>query len=152
MSSLFIYTILIDSIYNINFGSLYMTDNYTPQESWNMATETLKRLSRCLDMISFYSQNGSLIRWFDASMDLRRNLAPFLTKEEFDEIDSKIKSMPQGWILSRYADATGGKVNPMHYATCHRILDETYIMFINQMKQKGLLMPKVVDPRMAVIN
>jgi hypothetical protein len=122
-----------------------MTDDYVPQESWNMATETLKRLSRSLDQISLYSQTGDLIAWFKTSMDLRRNLYPFLETNEFIEIENKINSLPNNWII-------GSKVNPVHYVTAHKILDETYLIFIKCMKQKGLLMPKSKDARHAVFN
>lgn len=128
-------------------------DNQKPQEAWNMATETLKRLARCLDMCSYYSQRLWLIKWFDASMDLRRNLSPFLDTTELTQVENKFKEFPQRWILCR-SDAmeSGGKVNPQQYAVAHRLLDELYMLSIKYMKEKGLLMPKTNDPRTAVIN
>lgn len=126
-----------------------MTDNVKPQEAWNMATETLKRLSRCLDMCSFYSQRGNLIQWFHASMDLRRNLYPFLDKDEFKEIEDKINEWNSKWIID---SPRGVIINPKYYSSCNRVLDELYLLFIFNMKEKGLLMPKTIDPRAAVIN
>lgn len=122
-----------------------MSDNTTPQESWNMATETMKRLSRCLNMCSFFSQNGKLFEWFNASMDLRRNLYPFLEGNEWTVIEDKIKELPQGWVYK-------GEVRKSHYARVHKVLDELYLLFIKHMKQKGLLMPKAVDATQAVIQ
>jgi len=106
-----------------------------------------------LDLISFYSQHGWLIKWFDASMDLRRNLKPFLTDNEFDNIDTKIKELNKGWILYRSESLNGGgKINPEHYLKSHVILDELYLLFITGMKEKGLLMPAIKDAKAAVIS
>lgn len=122
-----------------------MSDNTTPQESWNMATETLKRLSRCLDLCSFFSQNGRLFEWFNASMDLRRNLYPFLTDTEWKAIDDKIKELPKGWVIK-------GNVMAKHYGKVHKTLDELYLLFISNMKSKGILMPKPIDATQAVLQ
>lgn len=122
-----------------------MTDNYVVQESWNMATETLKRLSRSLDQISFYSQSGDLVSWFKATMDLRRNLYPFLEEKDYNSIKDKLDSLPKNWII-------GSKLNPLHYNNVHKTLDETYLICIKCMKEKGLLMPKSKDARQAVMN
>jgi len=122
-----------------------MADGEKQQEAWNMATETLKRLSRCLDLCSWHSQKGDLVAWFDTSMDLRRNLAAFLDDNEFKQIDDKLKSLPRGWII-------GGRVSPNHFAAVHKTLDDVYIIAIKAMKEKGLLMPKAPNAAMAVIN
>jgi hypothetical protein len=115
------------------------------QESWNMATETLKRLARCMDMCSFYSQQGELTLWFNASMDWRRNLKPFLEPKEFTDLDTKFKTLPQGWCIQ-------GRVLPQHRGNVYVILDEIYMMMSTHMKEKGLLMPKTKDPRAAVLD
>ena len=121
-------------------------DNVKAQESWNMATETLKRLSRCLNMCSFFSQQGDLISWLNASMDLRRNLHPFLEPTEIKAINDKLNEMPKQWKSSE------GKIMRGEYAKVYKVLDDVYILFIGYMKEKGLLMPKMTDPRSAVIN
>jgi hypothetical protein len=127
-------------------------DNVKVQEAWNMATETLKRLCRTLDMISYFSQRGALIRWFDLTMDLRRNLYPFLDEAEYKEINNKLINLPKGWIMQRIENETGGRVNPKHYAAVHKELDEIYLICIKLMKEKGILMPMSKDPRLAVLN
>lgn len=122
-----------------------MTDNLTPQESWNMATETLKRLSRDLDLCSFFSHKGDLVNWFYSAMTLRRNLYPFLEETEYNELQLKFISLPSHWIVN-------GRVNPKHYIEVHKALDEIYLLFVKHMKSKGILMPKTSDPRSAVLN
>jgi hypothetical protein len=126
-----------------------MPDNYTPQESWNMATETMKRLSRLLDQNSLYAQNGDLIRWFQVMMDLRRNLIPFIDKPELEELNTKLSSLPKGWMV---LTGSGTKVKPIDYPVVNRILDEIYILLIKTMKAKGLLMPKTIDVRKSVLD
>ena len=121
-------------------------DNVKAQESWNMATETLKRLSRCLNLCSYFSQNADLISWLNASMDLRRNLHPFLETNEITEINNKLNEMPNRWKTS------DGKIIRTEYGKVYKILDELYILFVGYMKNKGLLMPKMTDPRSAVLN
>lgn len=116
------------------------------QESWNMATETLKRLSRCLDMCSYYSQIGDLPSWFNATLDLRKNLSPFLEPDEYTIIVDKIKTIPKNWKNHE------GRVNRRYYGQVYNILDSIYIICIRYMKEKGLLMPKTTDPRSAVLN
>jgi len=126
-----------------------MSDNYVPQESWNMATETMKRLSRLLDQNSMYAQNGDLIRWFQVMMDLRRNLIPFLEVNELENLNKKLEELPKGWMV---LTASGTKIRPIHYAPVNKILDEIYILLIKNMKAKGLLMPKPTDVRKSVLD
>ena len=126
-----------------------MSDNYVPQESWNMATETMKRLSRLLDQNSMYAQGGDLIRWFQVMMDLRRNLIPFLEQTELDSLKTKLKELPQGWMV---LTQNGAKVRPKDYPAVNKILDEIYILLLTTMKSKGLLMPKPTDIRKSVLE
>lgn len=120
-----------------------MTDNSKSTETWNMGTETLKRLSRCLDLCSFYSQKKSLIDWYNASMDLRRNLNPFLTDDEFKQLND---------ILMKFPPIVGGKILSRNFHNSYIILDSFYMLAATYMKQKGLLMPKAQDPRTAVYS
>lgn len=122
-----------------------MGDNVVPQESWNMAQATMQRLSRILDQCSMHAQNGMLVLWYSALMDLRRNLSPFLEETEFNNVRDKLLSLPSGWNIN-------GKVNSQHYSAVNRTLDEIFIILICCMKSKGLLMPKSDDPRAAVIQ
>lgn len=122
-----------------------MTDNITAQESWNMATETLKRLSRCLDICSFCSQQGDLFGWYQATFDLRRNLSPFLTATELEEINSEIMKFPKQFMYKN-------EVIPTCRQPVYIILDKLYILFVKHMKEKGLLMPKSINPSAAVID
>lgn len=117
-----------------------------PQEAWNMATETMKRLSRSLDLISFFSQQQDLVSWFDATLDLRRNISPFLEEPEFEKINQKLNGLPSDWLLK------GRRVNKRRYKDVHRTLDEVYLMIIKHMKDKGLLLPKAQDPRKAALD
>jgi hypothetical protein len=78
-------------------------------------------------------------------MDLRRNLAPFLNDDEFKVIENKFKEFPEGWMIK-------GNVSALHYRTAHKTLDELYIIAVKFMKEKGLLMPKVIDLKKAVTN
>ena len=136
---------MFNNVYNILFDVLSMAENNQAQEAWNMATETLKRLSRCMDLCSFFSQKGDLVNWFSASMDWRRNLITFLEDNEVVILENKFAEMPKGW-------SNGGKVRPDKYSQAHKVLDELYIMMSKYMKAKGLLMPKSKDPRAAVLN
>ena len=120
-----------------------MGENNTAQESWNMGTETLKRLARCLDMSSFYSQQQDVPNWYYVSLDLKRNLRPFLTEEEFGLLMDKLKEFPP---------MIGGKIQRQDFNKSYICLDNFYMLAVTYMKSKGLLMPKVTDPRAAVIN
>ncbi len=126
-----------------------MADNYVPQESWNMATETMKRLSRLLDQNSAAAQQGDLIRWFQVMMDLRRNLIPFMSEEDLKDLKEKLESLPRGWMI---LTPNGSKVKPANYAGVNRVLDEIYIQLITLMKSKGLLMPRQTDVRKSVLD
>ena len=120
-----------------------MVDNSSVQESWNMGTETLKRLSRCLNMCSYFSQKKDLSSWYNACMDLKRNLYPFLIEDEFKIINDKLNLFPA---------LSNGRVLPNNFSKSYKILDSFYLSAIKYMKAKGLLMPKTTDPRAAVIS
>ena len=122
-----------------------MGDDHTPQEAWNMATATMKRFDRILTFCSFYAQQNDLQNWFSCIMDLRRNLIPFLEKEELVVVEKKLNTLPLGWNNST-------KVRPNIYGTVSKILDEVYIILYCCMKNKGLLMPKAVDIRKSIIE
>ena len=125
---------------------LIMADNVKAQESWNMATETLKRLSRCLDMCTYYSQMGDLPNWYNSSLSLRSNLSCFLDESEKKIIRDQFKKIPARW------KTPDGRVLPKFYGIVYSVLDEIYQQCLDYMKAKGLLMPKPTDPRAAVLN
>jgi hypothetical protein len=120
-------------------------NNNSVQESWNMATATLQRLNNLLIQSSMFAQSGNLTGWFRVIMDIRRNLYPFMEDAEFKEIESKLNALPLGWN-------NFGQVQPKHYAVVNKTFDEVYMIFINVMKSKGLLMPKSKDANRAVIG
>lgn len=115
------------------------------QESWNMATATLQRLNWLLNQSSILAQSGNLIGWFQVLMDLRRNLHPFMEEKDFKEAEEKLRALPEKW---KYY----GKVSPANYPIVNEILDKVFIIFIDTMKNKGLLMPKPIDVRKSVIE
>ncbi len=84
--------------------------------------------------------------WFNVLMDLRRNLYPFLEKKDFDDVETKLKSLPKGWIIP------GNRVHPSHFSSVHKIFDESYLIFIKCMKEKGLLMPKPIDTSKSIME
>ena len=117
----------------------------SPQEAWNMATATMKRLDRILTFCSFHAQNDDLKNWFNCILDLRRNLIPFLEQEELTKISTKLETLPAGWNSST-------RTKPVHYGKVSQVLDETYIILYCCMKNKGLLMPKNIDVRKSIIE
>ena len=121
-----------------------MSENSTPQEAWNMATATLKRLSWLLDQSSIAAQTGNLGRWCDILMDLRRNLSPFMERKTYNIVMEKFNSLPNKWRLpnGRYSE----------YQKVNKILDEIFIIFITLMKKNGLLMPKAIDSGKSIIE
>ncbi len=116
------------------------------EETWNMATATLKRFDMLLKQSSFMAQTGNLIGWFRVLMDLRRNIYPFVPNKEWEEIEDKFKELPSGWRLSN------DKVNPDNFSIVHKTFDEIYMNYIKVMKSKGLLMPKSLDTSKSVIQ
>jgi hypothetical protein len=78
-------------------------------------------------------------------MDLRRNLYPFMEKQEFEEIEKKFQSLPKGWN-------SFNKVRSIDYPIVNKTFDEVYMIFIETMKSKGLLIPKSTDVRRAIIG
>ncbi|MHA1201355.1 MAG: hypothetical protein ACTSQ4_02385 [Candidatus Heimdallarchaeaceae archaeon] len=115
-------------------------------ESWNMATATLQRFDFILKQCSLSAQTGQLVQWKNCLMDLRRNLYPFMTTTEFEEVNKKFESLPSNWING------GGNVSPQNFSNVNQIFDEIYMIFISVMKKKGLLMPKTVDSGRAVLE
>ena len=121
-------------------------DSGGEKESWNMANATLQRFDSILKRSSILAQTGRLEDWKRCLMDLRRNLFPFMTTKEFDEINKKFNSLPIGWVYPN------GQLNSKTSAQVNQIFDEMYMLFISIMKKKGLLMPKTVDSGKAVIE
>jgi len=122
-----------------------MLDNNSPQESWNMATATMKRFDRTLIFCSFYAQQNDLKNWFNVLLDLRRNLIPFLDEEDKANVESKLNSLPKGWNV-------GSRIKPQCYGDVAKTLDEVYIIMYCCMRKKGLLLPKSVDSSRSIIE
>ena len=121
-----------------------MADN-SIQESWNMATATLKRLNNLLIQSSIFAQAGDLKSWYKVIMDLRRNLRTFMEKTDFDIVEDKLKLLPEKW--NSY-----NKIKSDDYSIINKTFDEVYMMFMDTMKSKGLLMPKATDVNRAIIG
>ena len=62
------------------------------------------------------------------------------------EIDKELYKLPPKW------KTTEGKVLRMQYGNVHMTLTNVYSKCLGYMKSKGLLMPKITDPRAAVLN
>lgn len=116
------------------------------QETWNMATATLKRFDLLLKQSSFMAQTQNLNEWFNVLMDLRRNIYPFMPDKEWDIVEGKFNSLPSGWRLPN------GKTHPNHFGIVNKTFDEIYMIFIKIMKAKGLLMPKSIDTSKSIIQ
>ncbi len=116
------------------------------QETWNMASATLKRFDFLLKQSSIMAQTGNLPGWFNVIMDLRRNLFPFIPEKQWGEVEKKLKSLPSNWRN------VNNQIDPQYFSQVNRIFDEVYMIFIKTMKEKGLLMPKSIDSSKAVIQ
>ena len=116
------------------------------EETWNMATATLKRFDFLLKQSSMMAQTQNLVGWFNVLMDLRRNICPFVPESEWDKTEEKFKSLPVDWRLPN------NKTNPVRFAEVNKTFDEIYMSFIKVMKQKGLLMPKSLDTSKSIIQ
>ena len=124
-----------------------MSDN-GPVETWNMATETLKRISTLLDLCSFHFQNKSYIGVYETMLDLRRNLSAFLEDNEFEEVNKLFNRLPMNWRSKTNKNG----IIPLHYIAVVTVLDEIYIYFIRKMKKKGILMPQTLDKNKSIIG
>ena len=116
------------------------------EETWNMATATLKRFDMLLKQSSMMAQTQNLNGWFNVLMDLRRNIYPFVPEKDWEKTEEKFKGLPKGWRLS------SSRINPDHFAEVHQTFDEIYMDYIKIMKSKGLLMPKSLDTSKSVIE
>lgn len=117
------------------------------QESWNMATETMKRLSNLLDSCVFCFQGKNLLALHDLLSNLRRNLAPFLEDNEFKELNDLFSKLPkERWVNGE------GIIIPKYYNQIITVFDEIYIFCGRQMKKKGLLMPPSIDKGRSIIG
>lgn len=128
------------------------------KEAWNMATATLKRLDNLLNQASFASQTQNFSLWYNALMDLRRNLSPFLEEWKieveknkktekisgWEAVSDKFKELPEDWLIY------GGKINPEHFQKVYLIFDSIFIICLKCMKEKGLLMPKPIDVKKSI--
>ena len=123
-------------------------DNSGTQETWNMATETLKRISLLLDLCVMHFQDGSAVPLFDTLKNLRRNLIPFMEDAEVEKLEELFDSFPEDW-RSRTQNF---KVVPIYYGKVMILCDEIYTFCVKIMKKKGLLMPPTVDKNKAIMG
>jgi hypothetical protein len=117
------------------------------QESWNMATETMKRLSNLLDLCTHYFHEKRFVELYDCLLNLRRNIIPFLEVKEIEEVNNLFDSLPtEKWISGEK------KIIPQHFSKVYTIFDRIYIFYVIKMKKRGLLMPEVKDRSKAIIG
>lgn len=120
-----------------------MDDTQQPTQ-FNMAIATLQRLDMILKAVSYYATEHNLMKWETYLKDLRRNVHPFLGKEEKEEIDTLFKKLNFKWAGAE------GKVISSKVGLVYNILDEITMKLQDYMKDAGLLMPKSDDPRLAI--
>jgi len=114
-------------------------------ETWNMAEQTLQRLSRILDLCVETSFRRDYDAHLKCLLELKKNLAAFLNDTEIEELENKFNELPEGWW-----NQTMRCVNPVHFAKVNKIFDEIYMFCVRRMKKKGLLMPEAKDAGRAV--
>ena len=115
---------------------------------FNMAISTLMRLDRVLNYNTMVSINGDLIKWYDGLVELRRGIAPFIKKTEFEEIEEKFEKINSKIWLRRGKNRL--QVIPSEIGRVYNQLDEVSIIMQRAMNDSGLLMPKSDDPRFAL--
>lgn len=114
-------------------------------ETWNMAQQTLQRLSKILDVYLGFSWDEHYGGQYKCLLELRKNLAGFLTDNEIKEINLMFEKLPKGWWIKEKKS-----VNPMHQMKVEEIFNEIYMYYIKKMKKRNLLMPATDDPGRAV--
>jgi len=117
-------------------------------ETWNMAMETMKRLSLLLNLCTTSFQDGNMIDLYNYLCNLKRNLAPFLDDKEFEELNNLFQKLPQGWSSKKNPNGT----IPKYYNQVYSIFDEVYIFCGRQMKKKGILMPEGINKNRAILG
>jgi hypothetical protein len=125
-----------------------MIDNTQPVK-FNMAIATLIRLDKLLTYSSMKSLEGDIISWYEVLFDLRRGIAPFIKKTEFEEIESKFKLLnSKRWLYRNKKNKL--LVLPAQFGRIYNGLDKLSILIQRAMNEAGILMPKSDDPRFAL--
>ena len=119
-------------------------EEYNQPTNFNMAIATLQRMDVILQRISLSAYEGNLFMWSTYLRELRRNIIPFIKKNEDERISDLLNKLNFKWIDSN------GKVILRHRQEVYFILDELTITMQRSMKEAGLLMPKSDDPRFAI--
>lgn len=116
-------------------------------ETWNMATETMKRLSTLLNFATVSFQTGDMLELYHYLCNLKRNLAPFLNNKEFEELTNLFNELPSNWNSKK-----GKGIIPEYYNEVYNIFDKIYIFCNRKMKQKGILMPEAINKSRAIVG
>jgi len=114
-------------------------------ETWNMAEQTLQRLSRILDLCVDTSFRRDYDGHLKCLLELKKNLSAFLNDNEIEELENKFNELPDGWW-----NITMKTVNPNCLGKVNKIFDDVYMFCVRKMKKKGLLMPEAKDAGRAV--
>ena len=114
-------------------------------ETWNMAEQTLQRLSRILDLCLEASMREDYGYWFKSLIELKKNLAAFLSDTEIEDLENKFNDLPDGWW-----NPNQRTINPTHQRKVDKIFNDVYIYCVRKMKKKGLLMPEAKDVGRAI--
>ena len=114
-------------------------------ETWNMAEQTLQRLSHILDLCVETSFRRDYDSHLKSLLELKKNLSAFLSNDELDELEDKFKKLPNGWW-----NPTTKSINLNHIEKVTTIFDDIYIYSIRKMKKRGLLMPETKDVGRAI--
>lgn len=124
-------------------------DNRTPTK-FNMAIATLENMHNLLKLAIIHSLQGDFINWYEDLRALRRDISPFITDNEFNEIESRFNEIDNThWI--HYNDKTKKKkVMPGKIGFIYNNLDALHIYMRRAMNNSGLLMPKSDDPMFAL--
>ena len=125
-------------------------NSYEQGEAFNMGIATLMRFDKLLTLSCTAAIAGKYYEWYQALLQLRRNLKPFLKDDEWKSICDTIKDFPKdAWVPAK-AGATN--VRPNRFQLVYSILDKLDMLMQQQMKDHGLLMPKKNDPGRALLG
>jgi hypothetical protein len=116
----------------------------TQPTQFNMAIATLQAMDRILWSVSIMATTKNYPQWHTLLLELRRNVAPFIKRERYDEVEGLLTKLnSERWI-------SNGKVIPSKLNHVESILDAMTITIRRAMNEVGILMPKSDDPRNAI--
>lgn len=127
-----------------------MEQEYRSPTKFNMAIATLENMHNLLKLCIVSSLQGDFLQWYENLKALRRDIACFITDDEFKEIEKKFQEIDStNWIQISQKNKKRG-VNPGKISFVYNCLDDITIYIRKAMNNAGLLMPKSDDPRFAL--